>query len=241
MQKVLIFLLLSLLYSNNNIALFLKSIEEAVQGLFHDAIHAADEKYFRGLRIVLGTFHESKRLKGVDSFLLRNYGPILWRSLRCANARVRAQATMLFFDAFPLQGSDASAVESDVILQKQFDLLSSLLKDGDHRVRAAAASGVCHILREYWEALPTQTTRQILSYVVGTLGHDSNCAVVRLAVVKGLGEVLDQPLSHSVLKSLLPLISDALHDKSLAVRVAFIEILKKVTPVRIMVCSFFCI
>jgi condensin-2 complex subunit G2 len=136
---------------------------------------------------------------------------------------------MLFFDAFPLQGSDSSAVESDVILQKQFDLLSSLLKDADHRVRAAAASGVCHILREYWEALPTQTTRQILSYVVGTLGHDSNCAVVRLAVVKGLGEVLDQPLSHSVLKSLLPLISDALHDKSLAVRVAFIEILKKVT------------
>ena len=48
--------------------------------------------------------------------------------------------------------------------------------------------GVCHILREYWEALPPQTTRQILSYVVGTLGHDSNCGTVRLAVVTGLGE-----------------------------------------------------
>lgn len=92
---------------------------------------------------------------------------------------------MVFFDAFPLQGSDSSAVESDAILQKQFDLLSSLLKDTDHRVRAAAASGVCHILREYWEALPPQTTRQILSYVVGTLGHDSSCATVRLAVITG--------------------------------------------------------
>lgn len=165
----------------------------------------------------------------MDTFLLRVYGPILWRSLRCANALVRAQATILFFDAFPLQGSDSSAVESDVILQKQFGLLTSLLKDADHRVRAAAASGVCHVLREYWEALPTQTTKQILSYVVGTLGHDSTCATVRLAVVRGLGEVLDQPLSHLVLKSLLPLIADALHDRSLAVRVAFIDVLNKVS------------
>lgn len=160
--------------------------------------------------------------------LLRIYGPILWRSLRCANALVRAQATMLFFDAFPLQDSDISVVESDTILQKQFDLLSSLLKDTDHRVRAAAASGVCHILREYWEALPAQTTRQILTYVVGTLGHDSSCATVRLAVISGLGEVLDQPLAHSVLKGLLPLVANALHDKSQAVRVAFIGILNKV-------------
>ena len=197
--------------------------------MFHDALHAVDKKYFKGLRIVLGAFHESKRCQGVDSFLLRVYGPILWRSLRCANALVRAQATILFFDAFPLQGSDSSAVESDVILQKQFGLLTSLLKDADHRVRAAAASGVCHVLREYWEALPTQTTKQILSYVVGTLGHDSTCATVRLAVVRGLGEVLDQPLSHLVLKSLLPLIADALHDRSLAVRVAFIDVLNKVS------------
>jgi condensin-2 complex subunit G2 len=203
-------------------------MEDALQGLFHDAIHAADQKYFRGLRIVLGSFHEAKRLKGVDSVLLRTYGPILWRSLRCANALVRAQATMLFFDAFPLQDSETSAVESDAILQKQFDLLSSLLKDADHRVRAAAASGVCHILREYWEALPSQTTRQILSYVVGTLGHDSSCATVRLAVVTGLGEVLDQPLAHTVLKGLLPLMANALHDKAPAVRLAFIGVLNKV-------------
>lgn len=199
-----------------------------MQGLFHDAIHAADPKYFKGLRVVLGSFHDAKRLKGVDSMLLKTYGPILWRSLRCANSLVRAQATLLFFDAFPLQGSNSSAVESDAILQKQFDLLSSLLKDVDHRVRAAAASGVCHILREYWSALPAQTTKQILSYVVGTLGRDSNCATVRLAVVQGLGELLDQPLSHTVLKNLLPLAADALHDKSAAVRVAFIEILNKV-------------
>lgn len=141
--------------------------------------------------------------------LLRVYGPILWRSLKCANALVRVQATMIFFDSFPLQDEEATAAEADVILQKQFDLFSSMLKgmqctntrvflfnshmidetcgtnniffynylfvylsyfyvDTDHRVRAAAASGVCHVLQEFWPALPAATTKQTLSYIVGT-------------------------------------------------------------------------
>ena len=207
---------------------FLVHFEEMLQGLIHDCLHAIEQSYFRGLRFALGVFHEAKRLKGIDALLLRLYGPILFRSLRCANAVVRAQATMIFFDAFPLQDTDATTKEAEIILQKQFDLLSSLLKDDDHRVRAAAASGVCHVLREYWEALPTQTTHRILSYIVGTLGFDSSSPSVRLAVVSGLGHVLEQPLSHSVLKGLLPLLSNALHDKSQAVRLAFVQILNKV-------------
>lgn len=207
-------------------------IEESIQSLAHDTIHASDKKYFRGLRFVLGALHENKRIKGVDTMLLRVYGPILWRSLRCANALVRAQATMLFFDAFPLQDSDASTVESDSVLQKQFDLLSTLLKDADHRVRVAAVSGVFHILGEYWEALPLRTTRQILSYVVGTLGQDASCSEVRLVVVQGLCSLLDQPLAHSVLAGLLPLLSHAIHDNAEKVRVAFIEVLDKVKNIK---------
>ena len=206
--------------------------EEMLQGLAHDCIHAADPSYFRGLRFALGAFHDSKRIKGVDALLLRMYGPILFRSLRCANAVVRAQATMVFFDAFPLQDTEASSVESDVVLQRQFDLLSSLLKDDDQRVRAAAASGVCHVLREYWEALPSNTTHRILTYVVGTLGLDSSSPSVRLAVISGLGQVLDQPLAHGVLKGLLPLLCNALHDKSQAVRLEFVRVLNKVKNIK---------
>lgn len=206
--------------------------EEMLQDLMNDCLHAADQSYFRGLRFALGAFHEAKRIKGVDALMLRLYGPILFRSLRCANAVVRAQATMVFFDVFPLQDTDTTAAEADVILQRQFDLLSSLLKDDDHRVRAAAASGVCYILREYWEALPSQTTHRILSYVVGTLGQDSSSPSVRLAVISGLSQVLEQPLAHGVLKGLLPLLSNALHDKSQAVRLAFVRILNQVKDIR---------
>jgi len=207
-------------------------IEEFVQRLAHETILAADRKYFRGLRILLGVFHENKRAKGVDAMLLRAYGPILWRSLRCANALVRAQATMLFFDAFPLQDNEAGNVESDSILQKQFDLLSSLLKDEDHRVRSAAVSGVFYILGEYWEAIPLATTRQILSYVLGTLGQDTSCVDVRFAMVSGINHLLDQPLAHGVLGALLPLLKNVIHDKAEKVRVAFLQVLDKVKGIK---------
>jgi len=207
-------------------------IEECVQKLAHETMLSTDVKNFRGLRILLGAFHENKRIKGVDAMLLRTYGPILWRSLRCANAVVRAQATMLFFDVFPLQDGDAGNVESDAVLQKQFDLLSSLLKDDDHRVRAAAVSGVFHILAEFWEALPLNTTRQIMSYVVGTLGADASCVNVRLAVVQGMHNLLNQPMAHGVLAGLLPLLKNTIHDVSEKVRVGFLQVLEKVKGIK---------
>ena len=203
-------------------------MEELLQTLFHDAIHAADRKYFKGLRVTLQVFHDKKNSKGVDNLLLRIYGPILWRSLCCTNALVRAQATIIFFDAFPLQGNNNTANECDILLQKQFNYFNDLLKDNDQYVRSAAASGVCHILRNYWEVIPINTTHQILKYIICTLGKDVSCPSVRVAVVSGLNELLDQPLSHTVLKSLLPQIADTLHDKSLAVRIAFVGILSKV-------------
>ena len=212
----------------------IEAFEDNLQNLVYDCIHAENEKYFTGCREVLGVLHDAKFLKnsqGIEDLLYRIYAPILFRSLRCVNSVVRAQASILFFDVFPLvqESSTTTGVTNianfDAILQKQFDLLSALLKDVDHRVRAASASGVCHILKEYYEVLPVVTTKQILSYVVGTLGFDISTPTVRLAVIVGLKELLEQPLSHNVLKGLLPLLKNTLNDKSYAVRIAFLQLL----------------
>ncbi len=208
------------------------SIEDVVQGIIHDGIHAADRKYFKAIRLLLKCFHDAKKYKNVDQLLLKCYNPILWRSLKAANCIVRVQAATLFFDTFPLQDPDADINESNLILQKQFDFLTILLKDEDHRVRAVAVSGVCHILREYWEAIPISTTKQILSYIVSTLGCDCACANVRVAVIKGLEELLEQPLSHMVLKGLLPVLANSVHDTNDKVRLAFIQLLIRVKGVR---------
>lgn len=205
--------------------------EDLLQSLAHDAIHAVDQRYFQGLRTALRVFHDSKRLKDVDSLLLRIYGPILWRSLRCANALVRVQAATIFFDAFPIQEGSTTATstaENDILLQRQFDLLKSLLEDGDHRVRAVAASGCCRVLSDFWEAVPPAITHQLLSFIAGKLGCDASSSIVRLSVVHGLHDLLGNPRSHAALKSILPAIAHMLHDYSDKVRAGFIKILTKV-------------
>lgn len=78
-------------------------VEECIQSIMHAAIHAARRPLFAKLRVVLSVIHEQKINPGFDALLLQLYSPILWRSLRCANAVVRAQACTLFFDVFPLQ------------------------------------------------------------------------------------------------------------------------------------------
>lgn len=210
------------------------SLEDNLQDMAHHAIHARERKYFKSLRIVLNVFHENKNNKSVDSLLLKVYGPIMWRSLRCAHPLVRMQAAIIFFDCFPLQSSDhtSNIRETEQLLQKQFDLLHTLLKDGDHRVRAVAAYGVCKVLRTFWEVIPTGTTHQILSYVVSTLGVDASCANVRASVINGMSELLENPLSHIVMKGLLPLLSHSVHDYSERVRASFLRLLCKIKTTR---------
>jgi condensin-2 complex subunit G2 len=208
------------------------SMEDVLQGLVHDAIHAADAHYFDGLRCVLRSFHGSRRSKELECLLLKAHGPILWRSLKCANAQVRSQAALLFFDVFPIQdgSATASAADNDHLMQRQFELQKTLLEDADHRVRAAAASGVCRMLRDYWEAVPAATTQKFLGFIASKLGSDASSALVRVAVVQGLHGLLDNPLSHSFMRSLLPAIATSLNDTSDKVRSWFVKILCKVKP-----------
>jgi len=209
------------------------AIEEGViQGFIHDAIHASDRKYFKALRYLLGTFHMDKKSRDVDPMLLRAYGPIIWRSLQCANSFVRAQACHLFFDTFPLNDPAMSIGEDEALKQKQFDLIDALLKDTNHLVRGAAASGVCRVFREYWECIPLPVVKDMLKHVICNLGQDSSCAGVRFAVCVGVSDLLANPLSHGILRVLLPSMKYSLHDTSEKVRVEFARLLSKVKDIK---------
>jgi condensin-2 complex subunit G2 len=206
--------------------------ENYLQDLVHDAVHSADPKYFRGLRLLIKAFHDVKRTDTFEEMLVRVFEPILWRSLRCANATVRSQAAVLFLDVFPLQRINGKPEECDQLLQKQFDQLISLLKDGDHRVRATAISGTFHILREYWDILPGGTVQNILKFIFETLAFDVSSANVRFCVISGIRELLQQPLSHQSLRILLPLIANSIHDKAEKNRLAFVRLLNDVKALR---------
>lgn len=205
-----------------------RKIEECFQDFVHEAIHAEAGRRFKGLRALIKSFHDVKRTDAFNQFLVDMYDPIIWRSLRCANAIARSQAAVVFLDVFPLQRVSSNPEDCDLLLQKQFDQLTSLLRDEDHRVRAIATTGVCHILREYWDMLPAGTVHNILKYIFDTLAFDTSSANVRLAVVMGVQDLLQQPLSHSAMKGLLPLLQNYIHDKSDKVRLAFVKTLEMV-------------
>lgn len=52
--------------------------------------------------------------------------------------------------------------------------------------------------------VPLDTTRALLTRVVGRLASDGSSPAVRLAAVEGLSLLLECPASHAVLKSMLP-------------------------------------
>ena len=212
---------------------YLEAIETGcIQDLMHATVHSSSPSLYATLRLFLQSFHSNKRLREVDAMLLRLYNPILWRSLQVASPTVRAQATGLLIDAFPLQNPDMGTIEAAALLQKQLDMLQALLLDPEPHVRVAAVVGVCRVLSVFWEAIPLHVTKQYVTRLVGSLAFDSSSALVRLAVVEGLTELLEQPLAHPVLKQALPLTAPLLHDKAPRVRSAFVGLLQKVKAVR---------
>ncbi|CAN0517619.1 unnamed protein product, partial [Scytosiphon promiscuus] len=51
--------------------------------------------------------------------------------------------------------------------------------------------GACRVLSVFWEMIPTETTRALLTRVVGRLASDASSPLVRLAAVEGLTVLLE--------------------------------------------------
>ena len=180
---------------------YLLKIEySCIQDLMSLTIHTADLKIHNNLRRVLSIFHNNKKYKGLDGMLLRLYEPILWRSLNVANPVVRKNACSLLIDAFPLQDPELPQREIDELLQKQFNLLETLLYDDSVNVRCLAVTGVCKLLGVYWELIPEHTIRVLIAHIVNDLSHDISAPTVRESVVLGLKYLLDNHLTHPLLK-----------------------------------------
>ncbi|CAM9656902.1 unnamed protein product, partial [Ectocarpus sp. 13 AM-2016] len=216
---------------------YLEKVEMlCLQDLMHACIHASTPKMHQNILVVLEGLHSQKKVKGVDADLLRLYGPVVWRSLRVANPSVRAQACQVLVDAFPLQDPSAGkllcAASYDATLQQQFVALTDLLEDAHPQVRAVAGKGACRVLSVFWEMVPLDTTRALLTRVVGRLASDGSSPAVRVAAVEGLSVLLECPASHAVLKSMLPGVQNLIHDTNKKVRTAFVKLLLVVKGVK---------
>ncbi|XP_071943321.1 condensin-2 complex subunit G2-like isoform X2 [Antedon mediterranea] len=215
---------------------YIDKIEQhCIQDLMHHAVHASREgtrSMSSTLRKILGCFHKQKVHQGVDKMLLNLYNPILWRSLKVANGTVRANSIAILVDTFPLLDPEHTNEERDILLQKQFDILSELLYDPCVVVRTTCVIGICRIISVFWELIPLKTSEDLLTKLVQDLARDVSSTDVRAAVYKGLTSVLDNRLSHVLMKRLLPQIGVLIHDTSEKVRITFIDLILKVKGVR---------
>ncbi|XP_044102869.1 condensin-2 complex subunit G2 isoform X2 [Neovison vison] len=213
----------------------LETIEnDCIQDLMHHGVHLPRRSPVHSrVREVLSYFHHQKKVRqGVEEMLHRLYKPILWRGLKARNSEVRANAALLFIEAFPVRDPSFSAVEMDSEIQKQFEELYSLLEDPYPMVRSTGILGVCKITSKYWEMMPPTILIDLLKKVTGELAFDASSADVRCSVFKCLPIILDNKLSHPLLEQLLPALKYSLHDNSEKVRVAFVDMLLKVKAVR---------
>ncbi|KAG3118690.1 hypothetical protein PI124_g2793 [Phytophthora idaei] len=206
--------------------------EECIQRYLRDAVHAGSTSLFNAVRSVLQIFFENKRHPGVDEMLYRICSPILWRGVKAPNDSVRRQATILLFDNFPLRDPAFNNEMMDLTLQKQFDTFEELLSDSHPALRVAAIEGVSKVLSVYWELLPAETIRCFISKLVVDLVNDVSSSSVRAAVFEGIQFILDNHNSHSILKSLLPMLAPLINDRNEKVRAEFGALLVRIKSIR---------
>ncbi|XP_062898482.1 condensin-2 complex subunit G2 isoform X2 [Mobula hypostoma] len=214
--------------------LFLETIENCcIQDFMHHGVHLPrNSPVHSKVRELLSYFHQQKLRQGVDEMLHRLYQPILWRGLKARNSEVRANAAILFVEAFPIRDPALTNEDVDVSIQKQFEEIFKLLEDPQPLVRSTGVLGVCRIAAKYWEMIPPSILTDLLTKVLCDLSADTSSADVRCSVFKCLPITLDNRMSHPLLEQILPGLRNSLHDTSEKVRVAFVDMLLKVKAVR---------
>ncbi|XP_041039059.1 condensin-2 complex subunit G2 [Carcharodon carcharias] len=214
--------------------MFLKTIEySCIQDFMHHGVHLPrNSPVHSKVRELLSYFHQQKVRQGVDEMLHRLYQPILWRGLKARNSEVRANAAILFVEAFPIRDPGLTNEEVDIEIQRQFEEIFNLLEDPQPQVRSTGVLGVCRIAGKYWEMIPPSILTDLLTTVLRDLSADISSADVRCSVFKCLPVTLDNRMSHPLLEQLLPGMKNSLHDNSEKVRVAFVDMLLKIKAAR---------
>lgn len=203
--------------------------EEILQDLMYSALHISNLRMSKILLLVLEPFHEGKKSTEFEALLHRMYGPILWRALSAANPQVRINAARILGEVFPLQ--EPSHVNAEADFKRGAKAIKGLLKDKDPKVRVAASETAAKVLGTYWDVLHTDSIRSLLSIIVTKHASDVTSYHVRAAALHAVTALLDTPQCHAVLRELLPIMGNLIHDKNKNVRLAAVNMLLKVKTV----------
>jgi len=214
--------------SNYNMVIRTSIEENVLHDLVYCAIHLSSRTMCKSIREVLTPLHKAKAANEVDKLLYRLYSPILFRSFYAINPFIRINAAEILAATFPLYDHDCCQNEVGYFLQQSLNILNTLMTDHDPRVRVAGSSAASKILANYWDAIPSETIRSLLTCIITKHASDSASSVVRVSAISAVILLLDSPQYHAVLRPLLPALGNLIHDKVEKVRLAVIKLLLKV-------------
>lgn len=210
-----------------------------LQDVVQKAVHASADLLATNMRTVLSSFHNNKRLTGMDGMLCTVYKPILFRALNAPSGLVRRNATVILADGFPIHNPTMTNAELEAALDSQCAKLLALLQDPLPLVRVATVQGACRVLGLYWELVPHAYTKKWIQVITADLAFDKASAHVRAAVSDGLRFLLDNHLTHPVMAIALPRLANLLHDNSERVRLSFLHLLLTLKSKRIVTARYF--
>jgi condensin-2 complex subunit G2 len=186
----------------------------------------------KNVRTVLGVLHESKQDPSVDKLLYDLYTPMLARALVSPNPIIRNNATHVLADTFPLHDPTASTEEKASVIVQGVQQIDSCMLDDDVKVRVTGAETCARVLQVMWDTLAVKDVRLLLNTLVTKLACDVTSHTVRAAAVQGVTSILENPSSHGVMKALLPMMSNLIHDDKEIVRLAVVKLLNKIKTLR---------
>uniref|UniRef100_A0A3Q3VVG4 Non-SMC condensin II complex, subunit G2 n=1 Tax=Mola mola TaxID=94237 RepID=A0A3Q3VVG4_MOLML len=103
---------------------FQRQIENiCIQDFMQNAVflHRTSPVHAKVRQVIVNYFHKRKDVHEVDKMLCNLYKPFLWKALSVPNYEVRANATLLFSEAFPVHDPDQSSRTTDEAIQKQLE------------------------------------------------------------------------------------------------------------------------
>lgn len=104
--------------------------------------------------------------------------------------------------------------------------------DGIPFVRVEAVNLTGQILSLFIDFVPPRVSQVLLSVLIQSLASDKNSSDVRVAVLKALNKILSAPLTHALMKELLPELSNLIYDHSEKVRMEMVQLLETIKKIK---------
>ncbi|OQV13088.1 hypothetical protein BV898_12630 [Hypsibius exemplaris] len=134
------------------------------------------------------------------------------------NVTIRGNALRMLGKCFPLIGPEVAKKEHPALMTQQLDIILLNMKHACPDFRAAAACAAGEALHRAWALVKIPERTELLKQLSARLVCDDSSVAVRMAAVKAIGRILEQPLSLANMVPVMTVMKVMATDEAIVVR-----------------------